>query len=58
MKKQKREKKVEEENKNNDFVFDLNSLKPQEHKWVDRGAVVTFEGPQHTSFRVFKRISR
>lgn len=39
----------------NDFVVDLDNLKPQKHKWVDRGLVVSCEGGDHPPHRSFKR---
>lgn len=41
--------------KRNEFMLDLDNLQPQQHRWVDRGAVMSCEGAAHPSHRAFKR---
>lgn len=36
-------------------VFDPDTAQPIQHRWVDRGAVMTCEGAMHPSHRAFKR---
>lgn len=38
-----------------EFTVNLDELKPQEHRWVDRGLVVSCEGAGHPPHRAFKR---
>lgn len=39
----------------NEFMLELDNLVPQEHRWVDRGLVMSCEGGTHPSHRAFKR---
>lgn len=41
--------------KRNEFLLDLDNLKPQEHHWIDRGTVMSCEGGSHPPHRAFKR---
>lgn len=50
-----REEQVEIERSQHEFLTDLDSLTPQEHMWVDRGAVLSCEGASHPTHRAFKR---
>lgn len=42
--------------KTSDFMLELDNLKPQEHRWVDRGLVMSCEGATHPNHRAFKRV--
>ena len=37
-----------------EYTFDLDNMKPQQHKWVDRGEVMSCEGAGHPNHRHFK----
>lgn len=41
--------------KQNEFLVELDNLKPQKHIWVDRGAVMSCENAGHPNHRAFKR---
>lgn len=41
--------------KRSEHVADLDNLKPQKHRWVDRGQVMSCEGGDHPTHRAFKR---
>lgn len=45
----------QEMTENNDFIVELDNLKPQKHIWVDRGEVMSCEGAHHPNHRSFKR---
>jgi len=38
-----------------EFVADINNLKPQNHRWIDRGKVMSCEGAGHPFHQAFKR---
>ena len=46
----------EEMQKRSDFMLELDALQPQEHRWVDRGQVMSCEGGTHPNHRSFKRL--
>lgn len=50
-----REKIVDIMNKRNEFMLDLDNLRPQEHRWIDRGMVMSCEGAGHPNHRSYKR---
>lgn len=39
-----------------EYQVNLDDLKPQEHRWVDRGLVMSCEGAGHPPHRAFKRV--
>lgn len=41
--------------KQSEYVADLDNIKPQKHRWVDRGQVMSCEGGDHPPHRAFKR---
>jgi hypothetical protein len=41
--------------KRSEYLIDLDSIKPQEHHWVDRGVVMSCEGAGHPNHRAYKR---
>lgn len=45
---------IELMNKQHEYVADLDNLKPQTHRWVDRGLVMSCEGAGHPNHRSFK----
>lgn len=45
-----------EMDKSNDFITELDNLKPQNHIWVDRGAVLSCEDAGHPNHHAFKRL--
>jgi uncharacterized protein YnzC (UPF0291/DUF896 family) len=51
-----REELAEQLKKRSEYVLDLDNIKPQKHRWVDRGHVVSCEGGDHPPHRAFKRI--
>lgn len=42
--------------KTSEFMLELDNLKPQEHRWIDRGLVMSCEGATHPNHRAFKRV--
>ena len=38
-----------------EFQMDLDNMQPQQHRWVDRGQVMSCEGGSHPPHRAFKR---
>lgn len=42
--------------KRSEFLLELDRLVPQEHRWVDRGLVMSCEGATHPNHRAFKRV--
>lgn len=45
---------IELMSKKSEFMADLDNLKPQEHRWVDRGLVMSCEHAGHPNHRSFK----
>jgi len=37
------------------IIADLDNMKPQEHRWVDRGLILSCEGAAHPYHQVSKR---
>jgi hypothetical protein len=37
-----------------EFTFDIDNLPPIQHRWVDRGEVMSCEGADHLNHRHFK----
>ena len=50
-----RQKLHEELKETTEYTFDMDSLQPKKHFWVDRGLVMSCEGADHANHRVFKR---
>jgi len=38
-----------------EFVADINNLKPQQHRWIDRGKIMSCEGAGHPYHQASKR---
>lgn len=45
----------EELAKQSEHIIELDRLVPQEHRWVDRGEVMSCEGAAHPNHRSFKQ---
>jgi len=39
-----------------EFVIDLNNMPKQEHRWVDRGLIISCENGGHPYHQVHKRL--
>lgn len=42
-------------NRRSEYTVDLDNFRPQTHRWVDRGEVMSCEGGNHPPHRAFKR---
>lgn len=50
-----REEVLEEMKRRSDSVIDLDNLPPQDHRWIDRGLIVSCEGAGHPYHQATKR---
>lgn len=50
-----REEVAEMMKKRSEYLLDLDNMKPTQHRWIDRGQVMSCEGGDHPAHRAFKR---
>ncbi len=50
-----KEEAIERLKKRSEYLLDMDNMKPQEHRWVDRGAKMSCEGAGHPHHEAFKR---